>query len=355
MDTSQPLLSSFDLVGVAEYIRREKCENVIVLAGAGISVSAGIPDFRSPGSGLYSKLQQYGLPHPEAIFEMGFFRNNPEPFYTLAQELFPGDRYQPTTAHYFIKLLHEKGILLRCFTQNIDSLETQAGLPREKLVAAHGNFGKGKVSLPIPFSLSLSLSLCISIYLCISVYRCACACVRVCIADALSTFPSRLCYLHRHRQEGSHRRGPERAIFSDDFGWKQLKHKHGGLVKPDIVFFGEQLPHQFFKLAEEDFPKCDLLIVMGTSLVVQPFASLIGRVSQMTPRLLINRQKVGTYSKRRGGYSSPGMAQYGFRFDKSNYRDALFLGDCDDGCAALSRSLGWEEDLNALAVAGRAR
>lgn len=147
----------------------------------------------------------------------------------------------------------------------------------------------------------------------------------------------------------------ERAIFSDDFGWKQLKHKHGGLVKPDIVFFGEQLPHQFFKLAEEDFPKCDLLIVMGTSLVVQPFASLIGRVSQMTPRLLINREKVGTYSKRRGGYSSPGMAQYGFRFDKSNYRDALFLGDCDDGCAALSRSLGWEEDLNALAVAGRAR
>ena len=204
VDTSQPLLSSFDLVGVAEYIRREKCENVIVLAGAGISVSAGIPDFRSPGSGLYSKLQQYGLPHPEAIFEMGFFRNNPEPFYTLAQELFPGDRYQPTTAHYFIKLLHEKGILLRCFTQNIDSLETQAGLPREKLVAAHGNFGKGK---GFPSHPLLSLSLCISIYLCISVYRCACACVRVCIADALSTFPSRLCYLHRHRQEGSHRRG----------------------------------------------------------------------------------------------------------------------------------------------------
>mmetsp|Transcript_8258 Transcript_8258/g.24775 ORF Transcript_8258/g.24775 Transcript_8258/m.24775 type:complete len:236 (+) Transcript_8258:433-1140(+) len=235
---------------------------------------------------------------------MGFFRNNPEPFYTLAQELFPGDRYQPTTAHYFIKLLHEKGILLRCFTQNIDSLETQAGLPREKLVAAHGNFDSAT---------------------CIDTGK------KVPIDEV------------------------ERAIFSDDFGWKQLKHKHGGLVKPDIVFFGEQLPHQFFKLAEEDFPKCDLLIVMGTSLVVQPFASLIGRVSQMTPRLLINREKVGTYSKRRVGYSSPGMAQYGFRFDKSNYRDALFLGDCDDGCAALSRSLGWEEDLNALAVAGRAR
>ena len=42
--------------------------------------------------------------------------------------------------HYFIRLLHDKGMLLRCFTQNIDSLEAAAGLPREKIVAAHGNF-----------------------------------------------------------------------------------------------------------------------------------------------------------------------------------------------------------------------
>lgn len=55
------------------------------------------------------------------------------------QELFPG-KYQPTLAHRFIKLLHDKGLLLRCYTQNIDSLETLAGVPRSKLVAAHGNF-----------------------------------------------------------------------------------------------------------------------------------------------------------------------------------------------------------------------
>ena len=42
--------------------------------------------------------------------------------------------------HYFIRLLHDKGMLLRCFTQNIDSLEAAAGLPRQKIVAAHGNF-----------------------------------------------------------------------------------------------------------------------------------------------------------------------------------------------------------------------
>ncbi|QDZ22052.1 NAD-dependent protein deacetylase sirtuin 2 [Chloropicon primus] len=293
--SATPLLTSFDLDGVAEYIQRGECKNVIVLAGAGISVSAGIPDFRSPGSGLYSKLAEYGLPHPEAIFELDFFRNNPDPFYTLAQELFPGNRYHPTPAHYFIKLLHEKGILLRCFTQNIDSLETQAGLPREKLVAAHGNFDSAT---------------------CIDTGK------KVPIDEV------------------------ERAIFDDSFGWKSLGKKHGGLVKPDIVFFGEQLPSQFFKLAEEDFPKCDLLIVMGTSLVVQPFASLIGRVSSKVPRLLINREKVGVYNKSKS--YAPGIGQYGFRFDKNNYRDALFLGDCDKGVEELSDLLGWAVDLRTL-------
>jgi hypothetical protein len=50
-------------------------------------------------------------------------------------------------------------------------------------------------------------------------------------------------------------------------------------VKPDIVFFGESLPARFFSLAEQDLPVVDLMIVMGTSLVVQPFASLVGEES----------------------------------------------------------------------------
>lgn len=99
---------------------------------------------------------------------MGYFRTNPEPFFLLAKELFPGN-YQPTPTHYFIRrgdvdpsgvgrqrvgrahvetpktldpsrLLHEKGMLLRCYTQNIDSLEHLAGLPKDRIVAAHGNF-----------------------------------------------------------------------------------------------------------------------------------------------------------------------------------------------------------------------
>ena len=58
------------------------------------------------------------------------------------------------------------------------------------------------------------------------------------------------------------------------------------LVKPDIVFFGEALPRRFFRHREEDMPECDLLIIMGTSLVVYPFASLQGLVGERCPRLL---------------------------------------------------------------------
>lgn len=64
------------------------------------------------------------------------------------QELFPGT-FQPTPAHFFMKLLHDKGLLLRSFTQNIDSLENQAGLPKQDIVAAHGNFDSKLQSLPV--------------------------------------------------------------------------------------------------------------------------------------------------------------------------------------------------------------
>lgn len=52
-------------------------------------VAAGIPDFRSPGTGLYDNLQKYDLPSPESIFDIVYFRRNPQPFYHLAKELYP--------------------------------------------------------------------------------------------------------------------------------------------------------------------------------------------------------------------------------------------------------------------------
>jgi NAD+-dependent protein deacetylase sirtuin 2 len=113
--------------------------------------------------------------------------------------------------------------------------------------------------------------------------------------------------------------------------------KHGGLVKPDIVFFGENLDERFVTCVKEDFPKCDLLIVMGTSLTVQPFASLINRVPSNTPRLLINKEKVG----HRSG---------GFKFNKKNTRDVALINDCDNGVRELAKKLGWDKELELIII-----
>lgn len=87
-------------------------------------------------------MQKYDLPHPQAIFELDFFNKNPKPFFELAKELFPGS-FKPTVCHYFIKLLADKGMLLRHYTQNIDTLERVAGVPEDKIVEAHGTFYTG--------------------------------------------------------------------------------------------------------------------------------------------------------------------------------------------------------------------
>lgn len=125
------------------------------------------------------------------MFDLDFFRERPEAFYLLARELWP-DNYYPTPVHYFIRLLHDKGMLLRCFTQNIDSLEAATGLPREKIVAAHGNFDSAH---------------CIDTGEAVDIEQ-----------------------LRTAIQAG--KEGPG--------GWLELAELHGGLVKPDIVFFGEQ-------------------------------------------------------------------------------------------------------------------
>lgn len=110
--------------------------------------------------------------------------------------------------------------------------------------------------------------------------------------------------------------------------------KCGGLVKPEITFFGEDLPDRFGKMAQVDFKKCDLLIVLGTSLQVEPFNRLITRVPAKCPRLLINRDRAGEEMR------------MGFDFDDKwkhpVKRDALFLGNCDEGVRKLAELCGWE-------------
>ena len=106
----------------------KSASKILVMAGAGLSTPSGIPDFRTPGSGIYDNLKKYNLPYPEAIFDIHYFRARPEPFYEWAKEFFPGVNYQPNDAHWFIKKLHDHKKLLRFFTQNIDGLEKLTGM-----------------------------------------------------------------------------------------------------------------------------------------------------------------------------------------------------------------------------------
>lgn len=100
-----------------------------------------------------------------------------------------------------------------------------------------------------------------------------------------------------------------------------------GLVKPEIVFFGEQLPAGFFE-ARSLPAEADLCIVMGTSLTVQPFASLPSMCRDATPRILINKERVG------------GLG--------TSADDVLILGDCDEGVRKLAEACGWLHELEAL-------
>src|SRR6201996_4554824 len=104
-------LESRTVKALARHIKDGKARAVVVMTGAGISTSAGIPDFRSPETGLYANLARLNLPFSEAVFDISYFRMHPEPFYALAHELYPGN-FRPTITHSFIALLHDKGMLL---------------------------------------------------------------------------------------------------------------------------------------------------------------------------------------------------------------------------------------------------
>jgi NAD-dependent SIR2 family protein deacetylase len=184
--------------------------------------------------------------------------------------------HRPTLTHCFFDLLDEKGLLQRVYTQNIDGLEAVAGVNPEKLVECHGHFRSAS---------------CI-------------ACQRKYDADLCKTSMV---------EKGE---APSCPVC-------------GGIVKPDITFFGEVMPQRFGELIHDDCASTDLVIVLGTSLLVAPVANIPDWVPRGCPRLLVNREIVGT-----------------FRHD--NLNDVILRGDCDDGVKELCRIAGWEAELDNL-------
>jgi NAD-dependent SIR2 family protein deacetylase len=260
---------------LSEKLGKSKYKNVVVLMGAGASVSAGIPDFRSPGSGLYSRLQEYGLPFPEAVFDLDFFHSKPEPFTNLAKSIWPGQENgpKPTVVHSFLKILEGQGCLRRVYTQNIDGLESLAGVSSNLLVECHGHFRSAS---------------CVNCKTPMDVDKC------------------------------------KNIVFQ---GMIPKCDKCENHVKPDIVFFGEDLPMRFQQLIERDVKDCDLLLIFGTSLLVMPVAAIPSWVSRDCTRVLFNLELVGKFSN--------GLSE----------RDIFLQGNCDDSVLKVCQLTGWEDEL----------
>ena len=246
-------------------------------------------------NGVYKQVEgkYYNLPTPQHMFDLEYFLSDQRPFYDfVTRELMPKPTTLPTIFHHFLKLLEDKGLLSRCYTQNIDALEKVAGISRENLYEVHG---------------TLSTASCAND-----------RCKRSCDARALMS----------SLMEGKHPKCP----------------KCGSAQKPDIVFFGERMPRKVqeaIKMNLPDFRRCDLLIIAGTSLAVQPFASFIDAVPRSCPRVFINRSKDGSASV--GEYEDSGAQHmYG---KCGNYRDVLLKGDCDKVVTDLCKSLGWIDEL----------
>ena len=135
-------IDPFSKEKLVEGLKEGKFKKIIVMTGAGISVSAGVPDFRTAGTGLYDNLEEYKLPTPESIFDIEYFKEKPEAFYKLAATFLDLDKYKATPTHYFCKMLHNKGIMWKYLTQNIDNLESSCGFTQDDIIQAHGaNFG----------------------------------------------------------------------------------------------------------------------------------------------------------------------------------------------------------------------
>ncbi len=196
----------------AELLQASK--RAVVLTGAGISTPSGIPDFRSEGTGLWAKFE------PMDVASLSAFRYHPERFFEWMRPLIRSILdAQPNASHRAIARLEDAGFVNTVITQNIDNLHQKAG--SRNVLETHGSLE------------TLSCGRCFTI------------------------FPS-AGYIAPYLEAGT------------------IPHclQCGGILKPDVILFGEQLPQQTWQEAVKASRACDLMLVVGSSLEVLPVASL---------------------------------------------------------------------------------
>ncbi|KAK9365258.1 DHS-like NAD/FAD-binding domain-containing protein [Lipomyces kononenkoae] len=296
---------------VISLIRNSK--DIVLLTGAGISTSLGIPDFRSD-SGIYKKLEAMGLSEPQEVFDLHVFREDPSIFYTFSKEILPTvTRFSPT--HAFIKLVQDNGKLLTNYTQNIDNLESYAGISTDKLVQCHGSFAFAtcqNCGYKVPGK-DLFPDIRMGV-----VSRCK----QPVLADdsSSSTRKRKRKAFHNDEYEDDEDDDDQNVLEPTLAG--SGDRLCGGVMKPDITFFGEALPKTFeTRLLGHDIDKCDLLICIGTSLKVAPVSEIIRVLPGHIPQIYISRTPC-THAE----------------FDVS------LLGNCDDVVEYICKKLGggWE-------------
>jgi NAD-dependent deacetylase len=202
-------------------------EKTVVLTGAGISTPSGIPDFRSSEGGLWEKYD------PFEVASLASFRYNPAKFFdwmrSLALQIHDA---QPNPAHIGLARLEQAGYIQTVITQNIDLLHQRAG--SQNVLEVHGSWR--------------SLT-----------------CVR-----CFHTFDSRE-YMKPYLESGQ-------IPYCSDCG---------GVLKPDVMLFGEQLPAKTWLKAVQASRECDLMIVAGSSLEVLPAAGLPMRALENGAHLIM--------------------------------------------------------------------
>jgi NAD-dependent histone deacetylase SIR2 len=297
-------LAEYNTIDDAAKLLNES-KNIMVITGAGISTSLGIPDFRSKTTGFYSKLQDMGFSEPEEVFDIQAFDEDPSTFYELAADIIPDlKRYSPT--HAFIRLLQDKNKLQTNYTQNIDNLEELAGIDKNRLIQCHGSFAtatcrkcKYKVKGTDIFPAIRAKRIA----------RCRRCINTIAAQEALGP------------KIKKRKPTPRRTTHSDsDDEDEDDDIPQPGVMKPDITFFGEALPDHFFtRFTEQDVNTVDLVLVIGTSLKVAPVSDMPNYLPHHVPHIYVSREPIQHVDF-----------------------DVQLLGNCDDVVVELARRTGWE-------------